>query len=397
MSIFRRRLLQQALAVPKPIASYECYDLTNEGMAENPVLTDLTGNGHDITCHNFAWGGMSGIGGYPDNLRNYQINDYDGLVTEVVNDHKFTINGNIGLEHYYQVLSNRSDYSAKRGSLYAKGVPDGLYFIYQINGSTPNPEAGIKIKNGLNEFDLKTNETSNFMKFQIANQTGAIIENVNIEIEFLPLHKGALVSDGVDDYGICENFPILTKEKGYTVVALRKHYDFRNNQVLCSKYPEVSQGEFVFDQIDNYGNFSGFNFGASISTNVPSVNEELFIYQTSKNWNGISISIGNATIFNNDFYLFDIRNGGGYKSCVALYALEIYDEMLRKHQAQLSDLQRTVETAESLYQWSTKMTYLEVLTARQSLLTAQLNVVSDKYNLLQTTVNLYRSLGGGRQ
>ena len=43
------------------------------------------------------------------------------------------------------------------------------------------------------------------------------------------------------------------------------------------------------------------------------------------------------------------------------------------------------------------MTYLEVLTARQSLLTAQLNVVSDKYYLLQTTVNLYRSLGGGRQ
>ena len=80
-----------------------------------------------------------------------------------------------------------------------------------------------------------------------------------------------------------------------------------------------------------------------------------------------------------------------------LYALEIYDEMLRKHQAQLDDLERTVETAESLYQRSSKMTYLEVLTARQSLLTAQLNVVSDKYLLLQTTVNLYRSLGGGRQ
>ena len=80
-----------------------------------------------------------------------------------------------------------------------------------------------------------------------------------------------------------------------------------------------------------------------------------------------------------------------------LYALEIYDEMLRKHQAQLDDLERTVETAESLYRRSSKMTYLEVLTARQSLLTAQLNVVSDKYLLLQTTVNLYRSLGGGRQ
>ena len=80
-----------------------------------------------------------------------------------------------------------------------------------------------------------------------------------------------------------------------------------------------------------------------------------------------------------------------------LYALEIYGEMLQKHLSQRTDLERTVQTAESLYQWSTKMTYLEVLTARQSLLTAQLNVVSDKYNLLQTTVNLYRSLGGGRQ
>ena len=80
-----------------------------------------------------------------------------------------------------------------------------------------------------------------------------------------------------------------------------------------------------------------------------------------------------------------------------LYALEIYDEMLQKHLSQRTDLERTVQTAESLYQWSSKMTYLEVLTARQSLLTAQLNVVSDKYNLLQTTVNLYRSLGGGRQ
>lgn len=80
-----------------------------------------------------------------------------------------------------------------------------------------------------------------------------------------------------------------------------------------------------------------------------------------------------------------------------LYALEIYGEMLQKHTSQMTDLERSVQTAEYLYQKSTGMTYLEVLTARQSLLTAQLNMVSDKYLLLQTTVNLYRSLGGGRQ
>ena len=36
------------------------------------------------------------------------------------------------------------------------------------------------------------------------------------------VYPGALVFDGVDDYGVCDNFPILTKEKGYTVVALRQ-------------------------------------------------------------------------------------------------------------------------------------------------------------------------------
>jgi hypothetical protein len=36
------------------------------------------------------------------------------------------------------------------------------------------------------------------------------------------VYPGALVFDGVDDYGTCDNFPILTKEKGYTVVALRQ-------------------------------------------------------------------------------------------------------------------------------------------------------------------------------
>ena len=51
------------MEVPDPIAKYDPTGHTNEDMAEYPVLTDLTGNGHDISCNNFAWSGMSGIGG----------------------------------------------------------------------------------------------------------------------------------------------------------------------------------------------------------------------------------------------------------------------------------------------------------------------------------------------
>ena len=43
---------------------------TNESMAANPVLKDLSGNGHDATCYNFAWTEESGISSvnYPNAL-----------------------------------------------------------------------------------------------------------------------------------------------------------------------------------------------------------------------------------------------------------------------------------------------------------------------------------------
>ena len=41
-------------------------------------------------------------------------------------------------------------------------------------------------------------------------------------------------------------------------------------------------------------------------------------------------------------------------------------------------------------------TYLEVLTAQQSLLNAQLTQVSDDFQKMQAVVNLYQALGGGR-
>ena len=51
---------------------------TNEGMAADPVLRDLSGNGHDATCHNFAWSEESGIStsAYPGALVSDGVDDY---------------------------------------------------------------------------------------------------------------------------------------------------------------------------------------------------------------------------------------------------------------------------------------------------------------------------------
>lgn len=80
----------------------------------------------------------------------------------------------------------------------------------------------------------------------------------------------------------------------------------------------------------------------------------------------------------------------------ALYAVEIAEEMYNKHLAQVKDLERTVKTSELLYERSTG-TYLELLSARQSLLSAELNTVTDQFTRLQSVVSLYQALGGGKE
>lgn len=66
---------------------------------------------------------------------------------------------------------------------------------------------------------------------------------------------------------------------------------------------------------------------------------------------------------------------------------------LRKDQ--IEALERAVKSSELLMQY-TPTTYLEVLTAQQSLLSAQLSQISDRFDEIQGVVTLYRALGGGR-
>lgn len=80
----------------------------------------------------------------------------------------------------------------------------------------------------------------------------------------------------------------------------------------------------------------------------------------------------------------------------ALYATESAGRSLESHRKQCRELERTVQTSEALYRTG-NATYLELLTARQSLLNAQLNVVTDSFTQCQAVINLYQALGGGAE
>ena len=80
----------------------------------------------------------------------------------------------------------------------------------------------------------------------------------------------------------------------------------------------------------------------------------------------------------------------------ALYAYQSNKDILSQRTQQIDALQRAVESTESLMKLGTS-TYLEVLTAQQSLLSAQLSEVSDSYQCMVAVISLYHALGGGRE
>lgn len=108
------------------------------------------------------------------------------------------------------------------------------------------------------------------------------------------IYPGALVFDGVDDYGACDNFPILTKEKGYTVVALRQ-WITRGEiaQGLVSNVKNwLKDGAFLLE----YRNIQSVHLNKPISFGAIGSEMDLphiLTYQTSKSYNGVSITTGN--------------------------------------------------------------------------------------------------------
>ena len=63
---------------------------------------------------------------------------------------------------------------------------------------------------------------------------------------------------------------------------------------------------------------------------------------------------------------------------------------------QVESLEKALKSTSLLMEHGTT-TYLEVLTARQSLLSAQLSQTANRFAEIQSIITLYQALGGGRE
>ncbi len=79
----------------------------------------------------------------------------------------------------------------------------------------------------------------------------------------------------------------------------------------------------------------------------------------------------------------------------ALYLFDTQNKKLVEDRGQVEQLDKAVTYTKALFQ-SGDATYLEILTAQQNLLSAQLSEVADNFQRMQAVINLYSALGGGR-
>lgn len=281
--------------LPGDVTRWHFGGLTNEMMAamDDPRIEDADHKGRFLSFKNFAWGGMSGVGGYTENYNSnrwYKVETRIDATWTYKSFNARSIKDNIAAQLFYQSKSSDTGFRVLSCTIKVSGLTDGQGIEYVYNGT--QQFVIMRIENDgiyhLPSFDFGAKNAYygfRFLKLQ---------ESCNITIEQLPLYPGALVFDGVDDCGTCDNFPVLTKEKGYTVVALRQ-WITRGEiaQGLVSNVKNwLKDGAFLLE----YRNIQADHLNKPISFGAIGSEMDLphiLTYQTSKSCNGVSITTGN--------------------------------------------------------------------------------------------------------
>lgn len=339
------------------IASYRCYDKTNEG-SDRAVLEDLTGNGYDIQLNNFAFGGMSGYGGYSVNYKTFinYINDrYEGNmssysinVTRVnsLNSINFTV-----FTEYSNASIDIPEYKIK-----ITGVTDSTYFVVDVVEPYSDPIQLLDIKSDgeytvpayIGSTDIVDKKIQ--YRYKIVDERLTVSDiDVNIKVELVPKYPGALVSDGIDDYGIYTNIPTFSRQNGYTIIAIRKWLDTSREGCLLTRNDHNSQStEFRFETIGVMGDQYTSSYTSILGVSYP----KLLSYQTSKSYGVSKFTLQDVELQATDTMLLFAKAKNRLGTKVALYALNIYNRDLTDKEIEAEKLKMIAEYEEKTGDYS---------------------------------------------
>lgn len=208
--------------------------LTNEMMAamDDPRIEDADGKGRFLSFKNFAWGGMSGVGGYTENYNSnkwYKVESRIDATWTYKSFNARSIKDNRLAQLFYQSSLSDTGFRVLSCTIKVSGLTDGQGIEYVSNGT--QQFVIMRIENDgiyhLPSFDFGAKNAYYGFKFL------KLQESCNITIEQLPLYPGFILGDGVDDFAVTEKE--LNFEDTYTVYTA--FIPFQNNptrnMILC--------------------------------------------------------------------------------------------------------------------------------------------------------------------
>lgn len=256
------------------------YDVKKQGLSNDTpeadwYLKDFSGNGHDMQLYNFAKKLGSGIGKYEVDFNTWIPQSY-------VADSAYTSNK----LHITNIKGGNAILYTKKGANAMKVKITGIQsfnLVYRYIAENDVWEALKVDRDGIYELPASTTTTKTYYTgFTVPYYTG----DCDITIEQIPDYEGALVSDGIDDYGKVENLPIY---KDYTVVADREIIDGLAENAdggVAVRGTSISNGAFGFDYKNEVYSFA--------TPNSKVIDVERFIsYQSKYVNNGTNINAGN--------------------------------------------------------------------------------------------------------
>lgn len=256
------------------------YDVKKQGLSNDTpeadwYLKDFSGNGHDMQLYNFAKKLGSGIGKYEVDFNTWIPQSY-------VADSAYTSNK----LHITNIKGGNAILYTKKGANAMKVKITGIQsfnLVYRYIAENDVWEALEVDRDGIYELPASTTTTKTYYTgFTVPYYTG----DCDITIEQIPDYEGALVSDGIDDYGKVENLPIY---KDYTVVADREIIDGLAENAdggVAVRGTSISNGAFGFDYKNEVYSFA--------TPNSKVIDVERFIsYQSKYVNNGTNINAGN--------------------------------------------------------------------------------------------------------
>ena len=170
---------------------------------------------------------------------------------------------------------------------------------------------------------------------------------------------------------------------------------------LASAYYTTNQARAAFYPGLNITATAGWTNGSNISVANPA--EFMFqalaslaqpIFNNGKLVANLKVSKAEEEIARMNYQQTILEAGEEVSNALRLY--DTQDKKLQHDRQQVDQLDKAVTYTKALFQ-SGDATYLEILTAQQNLLSAQLTEVSDNMQRIQAVVSLYSALGGGRE